>query len=101
MSWTLNHYLRTQREWSGRTFGPGRRTIGITKHIEKELSEIRANPDDLSEWIDVMILAMDGFWRHGGLPEDLAGVLSAKQHVNMTRQWPAPQPEDCATEHLR
>jgi len=31
-----------QREWSERTFGPGKRTGGITAHIAKELDEIRA-----------------------------------------------------------
>jgi hypothetical protein len=94
-------YLTRQWEWSKRTFGPGKRTKGILRHIEKELLEIEAKPDDLTEWADVVILAMDGFWRHGGKPEDLMRVLQAKQEKNFARVWPTPTSEDEATEHVR
>ena len=97
----LAEYLHRQREWSRRTFGAGKRTIGITKHIEKELREIRQDPDDLMEWIDVLILAMDGYWRAGGKPSDLAELLREKQRINFARTWPAPQSKDEATEHVR
>lgn len=98
---TLADYVSTQRGWSSRTFGTAKRTVGICNHIRKELLEIEANPDDLEEWIDVLILAMDGYWRHGGQPEDLLARLIAKQAKNFERQWPPIQPEDCATEHIR
>lgn len=98
---SLTAYLERQWHWSAKTFGIGRRSEGICKHIEKELAEIRANPDDLDEWIDVIILAMDGYWRHGGKPLDLLPRLQAKQRVNFARTWPEPQPEDQATEHVR
>jgi hypothetical protein len=49
----------------------------------------------------VLILAMDGYWRHGGKPEELAEMLEAKQRVNFERAWPPIQPEDQATEHLK
>lgn len=101
MSTSMATYLEMQRGWSLRTFGAGRRTVGITRHIEKELAEIRADPTDLDEWIDVIILAVDGFWRHGGQPEDIMERLCAKQMVNFARKWPAPQPEDQATEHIK
>ena len=45
-------YIVKQREWSERTFGHSTRTNGITRHIEKELAEIRVAPRDLGEWID-------------------------------------------------
>jgi hypothetical protein len=98
---TLESYLTRQWEWSARTFGPGRRTLGILQHIGKELKEIEAEPTDLSEWIDVVILAMDGFWRHGGNPADLLPGLLAKQRKNFARQWPMPESEDVAVEHVR
>lgn len=100
VSRSLAGYLIRQEAWSRRTFGEGKRTIGITKHIEKELAEIREAPDDLTEWIDVMILALDGYWRHGGKPHELMAALTAKQDRNFRRAWPPPQPEDQATEHL-
>jgi hypothetical protein len=36
----LIEYLNRQIPWSERTFGHSVRTVGITKHIEKELAEI-------------------------------------------------------------
>jgi hypothetical protein len=98
---TLEKYLYKQWCWSKKTFGEGRRTGGVTQHIEKELAEVRANPDDLSEWIDIVILALDGFWRHGGEVEDVMKYLQAKQDKNFARQWPTPTSEDVAIEHIR
>lgn len=97
----MAHYLTDAREFSSRTFGPGRRTGGVTKHIEKELEEIRQKPDDLSEWIDVIILGCDGYWRHGGQPEDLLSDMRAKLEKNKLRKWPTPTSEDEAVEHDR
>ncbi len=97
----LADYLHTQARWSRQTFGPGLRTVGITAHIAKELQEIRAEPTDLSEWIDVMILAFDGYIRAGGDPSLLMWELRKKQDINLGRRWPAPQPEDHPTEHLK
>ena len=77
------------------------RTIGITEHIKKEIEEIRANPSDVEEWIDVMILALDGYWRAGGTANLLMDHLLAKQAKNFSRKWPAPQAEDVPMEHVR
>lgn len=97
----LEAYYQRQIEWSGRTFGPGKRTRGIVEHIRKELDEVLAKPDDLSEWVDVVILAMDGFWRHGGTADGFMAALLAKQAKNFARKWPPPGPEDRAIEHVR
>lgn len=98
---TLERYLHRQREWSSRTFGPGRRTGGLLDHIRKELREIEAEPTDLTEWVDVVILALDGYWRHGGNPLDIMAHLTEKQNKNFARQWPVSLSEDVATEHIR
>lgn len=97
----LKLYLRQQREWSLRTFGPGPRTVGLTKHIEKECGEIRESPRDLEEWADVMILALDGFWRAGGGEDDLPYYLLRKQCKNFARKWPPHLPEDQPVEHVK
>lgn len=91
--------LADQRRWSAATFGQGNRTAGILAHIRKELTEIEANPEDLEEWIDVILLAIDGFWRHGGW--DLSAALWAKRDKNRARKWPPPGPEDQPTEHIK
>ena len=81
-------YLYHQQQWSEDTFGPGERTAGILDHIRKELVEIETSPLDLSEWIDVVILALDGAWRVGYSPEEILEALVAKQEKNEKRKWP-------------
>ena len=88
MTFDFREHLQRQRDWSGKTFGPGRRTQGVIDHIRKELREIEADPTDLSEWIDVVILALDGAWRAGGTPSEIIAALVAKQTKNEGRQWP-------------
>lgn len=69
------------------TFGTSARTIGIIKHIESELKEVEADPFDLKEWIDIIILGLDGYWRHGGTSERLMELLVKQQDRNMKRKY--------------
>jgi hypothetical protein len=81
-------YLHRQKEFSENTYGPGQRTTGVLDHIRKELKEIEKDPNDLYEWIDVVILAFDGAWRAGYTPEQIAEALEKKQSKNESRTWP-------------
>ena len=95
--------LKKQREWSENTFGPGLRTKGVTNHIRKELEEIETDPQDLSEWIDVVILGLDGAWRSGHSPEEIIEALHKKWAKNRMRKWPDWQTasEDSPIEHIK
>ncbi len=96
-------HLARQREWSTDTFGPGARTIGVLDHIRKELAEIEADPTDVYEWVDVIILAFDGAWRAGWEPQEILNAIIAKQILNENRTWPdwRAMSEDQAIEHDR
>lgn len=96
-------HLERQRAWSLRTFGPGQRTAGVIDHIRKELREIEAQPNDLEEWVDLILLAMDGAWRAGHSPEAIALGVDAKQAKNEARNWPDWRTVDPgkAIEHVR
>ena len=85
---SLVDIIYRQREFSSRTFGPGNRTTGVLAHIHKELVEVENNPDDISEWADIIILALDGAWRRGFSPEAIAEAVSLKQARNEARRWP-------------
>jgi hypothetical protein len=85
--------------WSLKTFGPGKRTRGLVEHIRRELDEILANPDDLTEPVDVILLAMDLYARAGG--KSLLEDLRKKHNINTWRTWPAPESEDHPAEHDR
>ena len=102
----LEGHLERQRRWSERTFGPGDRTAGVVDHMHKELAEVLqarrdyednvsgqgqsgADPRDvLPEWIDLVILALDGAWRAGASPREIIAALVAKQDRNEGRKWP-------------
>ncbi|MFY1686471.1 dATP/dGTP pyrophosphohydrolase domain-containing protein [Plantactinospora sp. WMMB782] len=81
-------HLARQRAFSERTFGPGPRTVGVLDHIRKELAEIEADPTDVGEWVDVLILAFDGAWRAGYEPQQIIDAIVAKQTRNESRTWP-------------
>lgn len=96
-------HLHRQMAFSLKTFGPGIRTEGVVDHIRKELIEILACPDDLMEWIDVVMLGLDGAWRSGATPEQVTAALAAKLVKNEARTWPdwRTMPVGKAIEHDR
>lgn len=96
-------HLRRQAAWSARTFGPGARVEGVTDHISKELQEVRDSDGALDEWVDVIILGMDGAWRSGAAPEQIVAAIEAKQAKNERRKWPdwRTAPAGKAIEHDR
>jgi hypothetical protein len=81
-------HLAHQRDWSLDTFGPGSRLKGVLDHIREELEEIEADPQDVREWVDVIILAFDGAWRAGWEPQEIIDAIVAKQARNEARTWP-------------
>lgn len=97
----INHILR-QREWSRKTFGPGYSKERIIDHIKKELVEVQES-GDLSEWVDVILLAIDGAWRTGASPREICDGLFDKLQINERRQWPDWKTADQgrAIEHVR
>lgn len=103
MDFDFIQYIWDQRLFSYVTFGPGSRTEGIVDHIRKELKEIEKNPLDLMEWTDIMILALDGAWRAGYTPREIAQALEQKAKINRERKWPdwRTVPEGKAIEHVR
>lgn len=84
----LKSWIEAQRTWSAETFGPGERTAGVVDHIRKELVEIEQSDGALDEWVDVLILALDGAWRAGYSPDEIITQLLAKTEKNRKRTWP-------------
>jgi hypothetical protein len=88
MRFDLVAHIKRQRTFSERTFGPGLRTAGVCDHIRKELKEVEAKPVDLMEWVDVILLALDGAWRAGYSPDAICIAIDMKQSKNEGRAWP-------------
>lgn len=99
----LIQHIRRQREWALRTFGPKWDPQGNIEHIRRELIEIEADPFDLSEWVDVVILALQGAFRAGHSPAEIANAITTKQIINESRQWPDWRTADHSKpiEHVR
>lgn len=96
-------HLTRQVAFSRATFGPGPRTEGVSDHIRKELKEIAdchpdADDDRSYEWVDVVILALDGLTRsiwsyNPHFTADQVALMAqqmivAKQGTNEKRTWP-------------
>jgi hypothetical protein len=101
---TFVDYVRRQREWSAKTFGPATpendRRLGVIDHIRKECVEAEA---DAEEFIDIVILAIDGLWRAGFNGHQIEAMLNAKYAKNSARVWPdwRTLPATSAIEHDR
>lgn len=97
----LAAFFDAKAAWSRSTFGKGHRA-GVIVHIRDELKEIESDPRDLTEWIDVVLLAMDGAARSAGADgAAFVAALIAKQQRNTRRSWPSGMPPDAATHHLK
>lgn len=83
----LVRHLRAQHAFSQETFGPSARVDGIVQHIRDELVEVAASPNDLTEWVDVVLLAFDGALRQGFTATEIAAALGGKLAKNQARTW--------------
>jgi len=108
-------YMRRHRKFSLRTFGPTTRAKGVMEHIEKEFVEILAEPEGQrgEEWVDVIILGLDGAIRDEAVRAEQAGEepdfeqiitrIWEKLAKNEKRKWPDWRlvSLDHAIEHVR
>lgn len=112
----MKDLVQKQMIFSSGAFGPGTRRKGIVAHIRKELEELENSPDDqqpAKEWVDIIILGIDGLWRelvYGMQAVDVAKVpgravqmILQKIMVNEARRWPdwRGKSEDEPIEHDR
>lgn len=97
----LKQHLIRQMAFSHATFGPGNRWEGIVDQIKKEIIELEESGGECEEWVDIVILALDGLTRSlafslgNGLRQNpniasqtAINMIAAKQTENESRQWP-------------
>ena len=110
----LKQHLIRQMAFSHATFGPGERREGVIDHIRKELVEVEQAHGDAAEWVDVVILALDGLTRRLAycnvgrtdpelMAETICNMIAQKQSRNEARTWPdwRTAPAGKAIEHDR
>lgn len=69
-------------------------------HLSEEAQEAAADPADISEWADCMILLLDGARKAGFDTAKLYDAVLAKMEVNKKRTWQAPD-EDGVARHIK
>jgi Protein of unknown function (DUF550) len=106
-------HLTRQMVFSKATFGHGERMTGVIDHIGKEVAEVVASNGASSEWVDVVILSLDGLTRrlwaeHPTKPADEIAWMAVrlildKQGKNELRDWPdwRTADPDKAIEHVK
>jgi Protein of unknown function (DUF550) len=110
----LKQHLVRQMAWSKATFGPGARTAGVLDHMTKEMVEVRDSNGSSDEWVDLVILALDGLTRQlwsaseyrkpaDEIAETAVRCIACKQSRNELRDWPDWRTADPnkAIEHVR
>jgi hypothetical protein len=113
----LKQHLMRQMAFSKATYGPGTRTDGILDHITKEIVEVRESGGSSDEWVDLVILSLDGLTRQlsfcrqheqrtktsAEIAEMACNIIVAKQDRNENRTWPdwRTMNADKAIEHDR
>lgn len=98
---TFKDYLLRQMAFSRGTFGPYERFNGVLNHLEKEIKELReiANRQGRpSEWVDIVILGLDGLTRsikagspsisHDYVAATAVQMIVKKLATNELRDWP-------------
>lgn len=65
--------------------------------------EVEENPDNLEEWVDVILLTFDGARRMGNTPKEICDMIIYKQTKNEKRKWPDYKEGDSERiiEHMR
>jgi len=100
-----------QATWSQETFGKDpeypetptgeeRGPIGALKHLEREAREAQAQPLDVTEYADCLLLVLDSSRRAGFRIRDLITAAENKMVINKARRWPKTH-GDVPTEHVR
>ena len=110
----LRQHMIRQMAFSHATFGPGERMAGVIDHIRKELVEVENSGGDAAEWVDVVILAIDGLTRRlafcngnrtdpGQVADIACHMIVGKQTRNEERSWPDWRTVESgkAIEHVR
>ena len=113
----LKQHLIRQMAFSKATYGPGTRTNGVLDHLTKEIEEVRESGGSSDEWVDLVILSLDGLTRQLSFcnesdrriteSEQIAEVacrmIVNKQDRNENRTWPdwRTMSADKAIEHDR
>jgi hypothetical protein len=83
-------------DWQDRTFGTAQGPIGALNHLSQEVEEAKADPTDIIEYVDCLMLIMAASRRAGFTFDQLHAAFLRKLEINKQRRWAAVKPgEPC------
>lgn len=85
--------------WQRKQF-PNQTVQGQLNHLRHEVREVQKDPNDLTEWADVLILFLGSAGRNFFVTQDLIAAAHAKMAINEKRQWPAEADKDGVFHHI-
>jgi hypothetical protein len=86
--------------WADETFGPSLSPDSTIAHLKKEVEELVADPSNVTEYADCMILLIDAARRVGITMDLLLDHCWAKLEINIRRKW-GPPDKDGIIEHIK
>ena len=104
MSNNLDRLVDAIASFSDEAFGDvsERGPIGPLKHLKLEVDEAIAKPDDVSEYADIFILAIDSARRAGFTATELIEAAAlGTLYITRRREWKKASGGDEALEHDR
>jgi len=87
---TFTDLVNRQRTWSTTQFGESVDLPRILNHITEATGDVEKEPARLHNWIDIVLLAMDGAWRAGHSPKEVVQAIQDVQVRNIMRDWQNP-----------
>ena len=87
-------------QWQADTFA-GQTQAANLAHLDLEVAELRLNPDNLEEAIDVIFLALQVAGTAGHTSDDVVLALWRKLRRNRTRTWVYTGDPNIPVEHDR
>jgi len=96
----FKEFIERKMKWSFETFGE-QEVCGVIDHIKDELLEVKENPEAIEEWIDIILLAIDGASRVGFSADDIINELERKLQINTSRRWEGVEKGTSAIKHIK
>ena len=85
-------------KWQIDTFGPS--WDQALRHLQSEVDEVLADPDDISEYADLLIPLLGSAGQRGYSVADLIKAAVDKMIINKTREW-GPVNDRGFREHIK
>lgn len=73
-------------KWAAKTF-PSATTQSALHHLKEEIKEVEADPTDVMEYADMLMLVMEAARLSGFSADDILKAFAQKHEINKSRIW--------------